>query len=91
MTQGILGTVAPGKSPQLAQQAFLSSSQVGTVYLLLTHLIHHPRVGGAKANRERPMKALELLGEVLDPTLCIAAALLCILLAIEAITLAYGG
>jgi hypothetical protein len=36
------------------------------------------------------MKALELLSEVLDPTLCIAAAVLCILLAIDAITLACG-
>jgi hypothetical protein len=36
------------------------------------------------------MKSLELLGEVLDPTLCIVAATLCLLLAADAVALAYG-
>ena len=37
------------------------------------------------------MKFPELLGEVLDPALGIAAAVLCLLLAMDAVALAYGG
>jgi hypothetical protein len=37
------------------------------------------------------MNSSKLLGEVLDPVLCVVAAVLCLLLAVDAITLAYGG
>ena len=37
------------------------------------------------------MKFRELLAELIDPALSIAAAVLCLLLAIDAVALAYAG